>query len=316
VVLLRDFFHYTVPSRDNTGAAREAGLEKQARTVLMGREVSKIFQANSGAVRGEVAAVNHTVRIFLLEFENHATFEVAEAEVRAMLVDDAVGPLRSPPAQLSGTNLPRSGPVVPLPTKGLVSQPTDLAGALSVVALDAELQAEVIEIAALFASPARKPATLVGPVRTRDVEGHYFGAPELKPSADAEPCHRRPNALQEGKLAALHQKRVLAWNYLHKQVTKASATGSTPKLSVFSGEALGKLQLVAAAHGWLGAATADNREKVAESLLAKAREQRIAYRAVAILGQRRITPGDTTSLAPSCTRTTRCTCSTILCKAC
>jgi len=30
----------TVPSRDNTRAAREARLEKQARTVLMGREVS------------------------------------------------------------------------------------------------------------------------------------------------------------------------------------------------------------------------------------------------------------------------------------
>ena len=152
----------------------------------------------------------------LLAFENHATFEVAEAEVRAMLVDDAVGPLQSPPAQLPGTNLPRSGPVVPLPTKGLVSQPTDLvshlAGALSGIALDAELQAEVIEIAALFASPARKPATLVGPVRTLDVEGRYVGAPELKPSANAEPCHRRLNVLQEGQLAALHQKRVLAWN--------------------------------------------------------------------------------------------------------
>jgi len=161
-----------VPSRDNTRAAREARLENQARAVLMGREVSKIFQANSGAVRGEVAAVNHAERTFLLAFENHATFEVAEAEVRAMLVDDAVGPLQSPPAQLPGTNLPRSGPVVPLPTKGLVSQPTDLAGALSGVALDAELQAEVDEILALFASPARKPATLVVPVRTRDVEGN------------------------------------------------------------------------------------------------------------------------------------------------
>jgi hypothetical protein len=130
----------------------------------MGREVRKIFQANSGAVRSEVAAVNHAERTFLLAFENHATFEVAEAEVRAMLVDDAVGPLRSLPAQLPGTNLPRSGPVVPLPTKGLVSQPTDLvahlAGALSGVALDAELQAEVDEIAAMFVSPARKPATV------------------------------------------------------------------------------------------------------------------------------------------------------------
>jgi hypothetical protein len=116
---------------------REAGLEKQARTVLMGREVSKIFQANSGAVRGEIAAVNHAERSFLLAFENHATFEVSEAEVRAMLVDDVVGPLQSPPAQLPGTNLSRSGPVVPLPTKGLVSQPADLAGALPRVALDA-----------------------------------------------------------------------------------------------------------------------------------------------------------------------------------
>jgi hypothetical protein len=61
----------------------------------MGLEVSKIFQANSGAVRGEVAAVNHAERTFLLAFENHATFEVAEAEVRAMLVDDAVGPLQN-----------------------------------------------------------------------------------------------------------------------------------------------------------------------------------------------------------------------------
>ena len=79
-------------------------------------------------------------------------------------------------------------------------------------------------------------------------------------------------------------KRVLAWNYLHKQITNALVTGSTPKLKVLSGEPLGKLLLVtAAAHGWLGAVTADNREEVAESLLAKAREQRIAYRAVAVL---------------------------------
>jgi hypothetical protein len=70
---------------------------------------------------------------------------------------------------------------------------------------------------------------------------------------------------------------------LHKQITKALAAGSTPKLKVLSGEPLGKLQLVAAAYGWLGAVTADNREEVAESLLAKAREQRIAYRAVAVL---------------------------------
>jgi hypothetical protein len=141
-----------------------------------------------------------------------------------MSVDNAVGPLQSPPAQLPGTKLPRSGPVVPLPTKELV---------------------------------------------------------------DVEPCHRRLNVLQEGKLAALHHKRVLAWNYLHKQITKALAAGSTPKLKVLSGEPLGKLQLVAAAYGWLGAVTADNREEVAESLLAKAREQRIAYRAVAVLVPRK-----------------------------
>ena len=58
---------------------------------------------------------------------------------------------------------------------------------------------------------------------------------------------------------------------LAQTITKALAAESTPKLKVLSGEPLGKLQLVAAAHGWLGAVTAYNREEVAESLLAKAR---------------------------------------------